>query len=44
MIHCTGRTIRLANRKRCRVDAGFQGAAITGKGAVMLVSEPDRRD
>ncbi len=36
MTHCTGRTIRLANRRRRRLAAGFRGAG-------MLVSEPDRQ-
>ena len=43
MTHGTRRPLRFSGRRGRRVEAGFQGGAITGNGGVMLVSEQERR-
>ena len=43
MTHGTRRPLRFSGRRRRKVEASFQGGAITGNGGVMLVSEQDRR-
>ncbi len=43
MTHGTRQPLRFSRRRGRKVEASFQGGAITGNGGVMLVSEQDRR-